>query len=228
MHLVHVNCASVAARRVSGSPPDTESVHVEIHDRRGVQGEHLAHDQSSDDGNAQWPAQFGSGARTKCQRQRAEQRGHGGHENRPETQHAGLKDRIFGFHTPAPLRLQREVDHHDGVLLHQTDQQHHADDGNDIQVLPEQDQCQHRPDAGRRQTGNDGQGMHQAFVKHAQHDEYGQQCGEHQDRLGTQGLLIGLQGAGEEATDGVRGTHLRLHPPDRSRSPGSRTPSEPG
>ena len=33
------------------------------------------------------------------------------------------------------LRLQRKVDHHDGVLLHDADQQHDADDGDDVQIL---------------------------------------------------------------------------------------------
>jgi hypothetical protein len=34
------------------------------------------------------------------------------------------------------LGLQREIDHHDGVLLDDADQQHDADDGDDVQILP--------------------------------------------------------------------------------------------
>jgi len=33
--------------------------------------------------------------------------------------------------------IEREVDHHDGVLLHDADQQHDADGGNQRQVLTE-------------------------------------------------------------------------------------------
>ena len=51
------------------------------------------------------------------------------------------------------LGLQREVDHHDAVLLHDADQQDDADDGDHAQILPEEHQRQQRAHAGRRQRG---------------------------------------------------------------------------
>ena len=42
------------------------------------------------------------------------------------------------------LRVQGEVDHHDGVL-HDADEQHDADDGDDVDGQPAQQQRQQRP-----------------------------------------------------------------------------------
>ena len=39
-----------------------------------------------------------------------------------------------GAHALLALGLEREVDHHDGVLLHDADQQHDADDADDVEV----------------------------------------------------------------------------------------------
>ncbi len=49
-------------------------------------------------------------------------------------------------------------------------EQHDADDGDDVEIVLEQQQRQHGADAGRRQRGDDGQRMHQALVQNAQHD----------------------------------------------------------
>ena len=62
------------------------------------------------------------------QRQRAEHRGHGRHHDRPEAQQAGLIDRLARRLALVALGLEREVDHHDGVLLDDADQQNDADD----------------------------------------------------------------------------------------------------
>ena len=64
----------------------------------------------------------------QCQGQAAEQRRHRGHHDRAEPQQAGFMncfDRALAF---AALRLQREVDHHDRVLLDDSDQENDADD----------------------------------------------------------------------------------------------------
>ena len=46
------------------------------------------------------------------------------------------------------LRLQGEVDHHDGVLLDDADEQDDADQGDHAEVVAEQHQRQQRADAG--------------------------------------------------------------------------------
>ena len=43
------------------------------------------------------------------------------------------------------LGLQREVDHHDGVLLHNSDQKNDADQRDDIQVLFKHNQASIAP-----------------------------------------------------------------------------------
>ena len=48
------------------------------------------------------------------------------------------------------LRREREVDHHDRVLLDDADEQHDADDGDDVEALPREHQGEQRADARRR------------------------------------------------------------------------------
>jgi hypothetical protein len=55
---------------------------------------------------------------------------HGRHHDRPEAQEAGLEDGASAHRVHA-LGLEREVDHHDRVLLHDADQEHDADDRDD-------------------------------------------------------------------------------------------------
>jgi hypothetical protein len=43
------------------------------------------------------------------------------------------------------LRLQGEIDHHDGVLLDDADQEDDADEGDDAEVVAEEQQHQQRP-----------------------------------------------------------------------------------
>ena len=87
-----------AGQAVGGAPasdPVAEAVEIKIDDRRGVEREELREQQAADDGDAERPAQFRAGAVFQGQRQRAEQRGHGGHHDRAETQQAGLVDGFF-------------------------------------------------------------------------------------------------------------------------------------
>ena len=115
------------------------------------------------------------------------------------------------------LGHQGKIDHHDGILFHQPDQQHDADDGNDVEVILEDQQRQHGPDAGRGQGGDDGQRMHQALIKDAKNNVHSQQSGGYQDGLGGQRRLVGLQGAGEKSLNGGGQTHLLLHLVDLER-----------
>jgi PAS domain-containing protein len=69
-----------------------------------------------------------------------------------------------------PFGDQREIDHHDGVFLHDADEQNDPDDGNHVQVDLEQHQRQHGADTGRRHRRDDGQRMYQTLIEHAEHD----------------------------------------------------------
>ena len=94
----------------------------------------------------------------------------------PETDQAGFVDRIGGLVALDALRLQREIDHHDGVLLHDTDQHDDADEGVDVQLVVEDQQRGQRAQPGRGQAGKNRDGMDEALVQNAQHHV------DHQDR----------------------------------------------
>src|ERR1035441_5952970 len=95
-------------------------------------------------------AEFEAGARPQRQRQSAQQRRHRRHQNRTEAQHARFKNRIVGVLSLIALCLKREIDHHDRVFFHDSDQEHNANDGDDIQILLKQHQRKHRAYARRR------------------------------------------------------------------------------
>ena len=150
--------------------PAVEPVEREIDHRRRVERQQLAQQQAADDGNAERKAQLGAGAAFDRQRQRAEQRGQRRHHDRAEAQQAGLHDRVVRRHALMPLRFQREVDHHDRVLLDDAHQQDDADQADHRQVLPEQHQRQNGADAGRGQRRENGDRVDVALIEHAEHD----------------------------------------------------------
>jgi len=59
----------------------------------------------------------------------------GGHQDRTKAQHACFDDGVVGVLTFVPLGGQSEVDHNDGVLFHDADQQNDADD-HDVPIDP--------------------------------------------------------------------------------------------
>ena len=130
-----------------------QTVEPEIHNRRGVKRKQLADQQAADDGDAQRVAQLRSRAAAQRQRQAAQQRRHGGHHDGTETQQASLKDRFFRRLVLHPLRFEREVDHHDGVLLHDADQKNDADQRHHSQIVAGQKQREDGAHARRRQRG---------------------------------------------------------------------------
>mgnify|MGYP003347012436 CR=1 FL=1 len=97
------------------------------------------------------------GADAQGDRQRTDQGRQRRHHDGPETQHAGLADGQRRGHAVVALLLQREVDHHDRVLLHDADQHHDADGGDDGQLHAEELQRDQRAHRGGRQAGQDGQ-----------------------------------------------------------------------
>ena len=126
------------------------------------------------------------------------------------------------------LRLEREVDHHDGVLLDDAHQQHDADQRHQRQIEAHDHQREQRADAGRRQRRQDREGVDEAFVEHAEHDVDGHDGGEDQPRLARQrvGEFVGVA---EEAAGNRRRHADRLSRPSRraltaslSAAPGAR------
>ena len=65
---------------------------------------------------------------------------------------------------------EREVDHHDRVLLDDADQQNDADEGDDRHLHVEHLERQQRADARRGQGRDDGDRMDVALVENAEHE----------------------------------------------------------
>jgi len=119
--------------------------------------------------------------------------------------------------------LEGKVDHHDGILLHNTDEQNDADQGNHAEIDAGDEQGQQRAHAGRGQRRDDGDGVDVALIEHAQHDvddDEGRQDQERlalkrglelrgaagegrHDRIGQADLLLGLLDGLRLARDGV-------------------------
>ena len=154
--------------------------------------------------------------RAERQRQAAEQRRHRRHHDRPEAQQAGLVDRLLRRLALRALRLQREVDHHDGVLLHDADQQDDADQRDHAQVGAAEQQRQDRADAGRGQRRENRDRVDVALVEHAQHDVDGDQRGQDQQRLVGERGLEGLRRALEAGADAGGQPDLALGGGDRA------------
>src|SRR3954470_18758834 len=107
---------------VAPREPNLQPLEIEVDHRRDVEGEHLRQQQASDYGEAERLARAAAGAEADGDRQGSHQGRHGGHHDRPEACQAGLVDRLLRRHAAAALSLNGEVDHHDGVLLHDADQ----------------------------------------------------------------------------------------------------------
>ncbi len=130
------------------------------------------------------------------------QRRHGGHQDGPETQQAGLEDRIARALAFIAFGGDRKIDHQDRVLLHDADQQDDSDDRDHAQIGVRQLQGQQRAHARRRQRGQDRHRMNVAFIQHAEHDVDRRQRGGDQQRLAAERVLIGLRRACEPGLDG--------------------------
>ncbi len=144
----------------------------------------------------------------KASGHRTQQRRHGGHHDGTEPQQAGLINRFFWRLAFLTLGFQGEIDHHDGVLLHNADQQNDADERDDVEILVEEHQRRDSPHAGRGQSGKNREGVNVAFVQHAENDVHRNDGGQNQQRFIGQRRLERLRRALESRLDACR--HIRL------------------
>ncbi len=129
--------------------PQAEAVHIEVNDRCCVESQRLTDDEAADDRDTERTAKLGARAGAERQRQTAEQRRHGGHHDGAEAQQTGLEDSFFRGLAVAPLDFEREVDHHNGVFLHDADQQNNADERNYAEFGMRDEQRENGSDARR-------------------------------------------------------------------------------
>src|SRR5207245_5324522 len=135
-----------------GLRPAPQPVDQKIDHRRRVERQYLRDEQTADNGNAEWPAQFGAWTGRDGQRDAGEQRGHGRHQDRTETSAAGFENGISRRQAAVTLGLQREIHHHDAVLLDDADQENDADKGDHGERRIGDLQRQQRTKAGDRKS----------------------------------------------------------------------------
>ena len=95
----------------------------------------------------------------------------------------------LGRSCPRALGLEGKIDHHDGVLLHDADQQDDADQRDDAELGVHEQQREQRADAGRRQRGKNRDRMNEALVEHSEHDVDGEQRGDDEEWLAGERFL---------------------------------------
>ena len=123
---------------------------------------------------------------------------------------AGLVNGFDGRQSVIALGLQGEVDHHDGVLLHDAYEQQDADQRHDAEIGSGDEQREDGADSGGWQRGENRERMDQAFVEDAENDVDGDERGEDEIGLVLEGILEGLRGALEGGVDGGGHAHVGL------------------
>src|SRR6185437_3911227 len=185
-----------------------DALEIDIDHRRDEQRQSLRDEEAADHGQAQRAAQLRAFAQSDRDRQPAHDRGHRRHHDRPETQQAGFVDRVFGCRDAFALPGDGEVDHHDGVFLHDADQHHDADDRDDAEIHAEPHQCQQRAQSRGGQAGQNRDRVDEALIENAEHHVDHQDCRDQQHALTFERLLKDLRGALEAG----RYRHREIHP----------------
>src|SRR5208283_1700027 len=157
-----------------------EPVEEDVNDRSRVERKHLTQEQAAHHGDAQGTTEFRTNSSAEGEWQAGQQRGHGGHHDRTETQEARFINSVFRSLVLFALRIQSEVDHHDSVLFDDTDQKDDSDEGDDAEFLAANQQGQNRTHPGGGQSRQDCDGVYVALVENAEHDINRDQGGENQ------------------------------------------------
>src|SRR6266705_122551 len=173
----------VAARGISSAHAPRQAIEPQVDHRGGKERERLGEDEAAHHGDAERVAQLRAHARAEREGQRAEQRRQRRHQDRAEPQEAGVIDRLARAHAVLPLGIEREVDHHDGVLLDDADQEDDADHRDDAEVALREHKRKQGPHARGGQRGEDRERVDVALVEHSQHDVHGHDRGEDEQQL---------------------------------------------
>ncbi len=147
-----------------------ERVQIGVHHRRDVERDELREGEAAHHRDAQRPPRFRPRARTESDRQRSHQRRHRRHHDRPESDARRLEDRVARALSFLPLRLDREVDHHDRVLLHDADEHDDADERVHAEIELEDEEREQRAEPGERKARQNGERVDEALVQDAEHE----------------------------------------------------------
>ncbi len=193
-----------------------EAVEGEVDDGRRVERQELGKDESSDDRDAEGPPQLGPDSGAQRERHAGEQRRHRRHQDRAQAQEARLVDRVGRLLLLLALGVEREVDHHDRVLLDDPDEQDDADERDDGEVRPADHQREKRPHRGGGERREDRDRMDVALVQHAEQDVDRDDGRQDQEDLVGQRRPERLGGPLEARLDARRHSQLLLGPLDRA------------
>src|SRR5712671_6744092 len=188
----------------------TQAREGKIDHRRRKQCQHLTDDQAADDREPERMAQLRPRPRAERQWQRTEERRHRGHQDRAQTQQAGLVDGLARCLALLALGIEREVDHQDRVLLDDADQQDNADNRDDSEIAAGDDQRKQRADPRRGQSREDGYGMNEALVKNSEHDIDDDHRREDKEEFVAERTLEGEGGTLEVGDDALREPNVLL------------------
>ena len=107
-------------------------------------------------------------------------------------------------------RVEREINHHDRVLLDDADQQDDADQRDHAEFRPANQQRENRADSRRRQRRENRDWMDVALVENAENDIHRDDRRENQQRLVGQRRLEGLRRALERRLHAQRHSAFAL------------------
>ena len=144
--------------------PALERIHICVKDRRQVQRNHLREDQSAHHGEAERTARIRAGADAESNGRGAHQSGHRGHGDRTEANQAAFIDRFRRGFVSGAFALDGKINHHDRVLLHDSDQHDDADETVEVQAEMKNLQREQRAESRRRQSGKNRNRVNEALV----------------------------------------------------------------
>ena len=189
----------------------SQVVKEDIDDRRRVERQDLAYEQAPNHRDAKGPAQFRADAASKREWDSAKQSRHGRHHDGTKAEQACLIDGVRGVQPPMALCVQRKVDHHNAILLHDADQQNKADDRDHAQVLMKEEQRKEGSYTRRGQRGENGDGVNEALVKYAEDNVDRNQRGKDQQRHIRERVAKGCRRSLKISLEARRHMHIFLH-----------------
>ncbi len=187
-----MRAAQTAADLAQGA---RQILHVKENDGRYEQREDLGDHEPTDHCHTKRLAKLGACSCTDGDGDRTHEGSKGCHHDRPETHETGFTNGI-GRGFTGSLADKREVNHHDRILLDDTDQHQDADNRNHAKIVAEQLKRGERARRRRRQAGQDGKRMDETLVKDAEHNIYRQdrcthkQAPDWQATVGTPGQYL--------------------------------------
>src|SRR5260370_22473761 len=163
--------------------PRLKPVEINVDDGRGEEREHLAENQSADDGDAQWTAQLGADTRAEGEGHGTEKGGHRGHQNWPETQQTRPVNRFDGRLLSLAFKLDCKINHENGVFLDEADQKDDADQRDDVQIGLDELNGEEGAGACRRNRGECRDGLSETLIEYAGNGVTGWDSRDDQNRL---------------------------------------------